>query len=160
MRPLTVIESPYRGATLEEADENLAYAREALAHSIAQGECPVASHLLYTQALNDEIPAEREQGLELALELLRRADRLVFYVDRGLSRGMYRTLEALYPSRSLPAWEPGYVLEQGYYRPESRGGGPLFERPLLHLTTPRYVMQLNRPEGGLWLYHILVRKIL
>lgn len=111
MKPLVVIESPFRGYSVEEAEAHLAYARECLLDSIQRGECPVASHLLYTQALNDEIPAEREAGLVLAAELVKRADAVAFYVDRGLSPGMYRTLRELYPRNGLPDYVPGMRLE-------------------------------------------------
>jgi hypothetical protein len=49
---LVIIESPYAG----DPDGNLAYARAALADSLARGEAPFASHLLYPQVLDDMIP--------------------------------------------------------------------------------------------------------
>lgn len=127
MKPLVVIESPFRGRTLEESDAHLAYARACLSDAIQRGECPVASHLLYTQALNDEIPAEREAGLCLAAELVKRADAVAFYVDRGLSPGMYRTLRELFPGNpSLPDYTPGMRLEA----PNSEAGFVLLRPPL------------------------------
>ena len=45
-----VLESPYAG----DVAGNIAYARRALADSLARGEAPIAAHLLHTQVLDDE----------------------------------------------------------------------------------------------------------
>ncbi len=85
---LTIIESPFAGATPEVRRRNLAYARRALMHSLLQGEAPIASHLLHTQVLSDSIPEQRELGIEAGLAWMEVAERVVFYVDYGLSPGM------------------------------------------------------------------------
>lgn len=83
---LVVIESPYAG----DVEANTAYARRCMAHSLAQGEAPIASHLLYTQPgiLDDLVPEERTQGIEAGLAWAGMADAVAFYVDRDWSRGM------------------------------------------------------------------------
>ena len=83
---LVVVESPYAG----DVEANVAYARRAMADCIRRGEAPLASHLLYTQPgiLNDDIPAERARGIKAGLAWAMRADRAVFYLDRGWSKGM------------------------------------------------------------------------
>ncbi len=87
---LVVLESPYNGATPEIIEENIAYARAAVRHSLLSGEAPLASHLLYTQPgiLDDSKPDERAHGIEAGLAWLAAADASVAYTDRGVSSGM------------------------------------------------------------------------
>jgi hypothetical protein len=78
------LESPYAG----DVERNMKYARMALLDSLNRGEAPIASHLLYTQVLNDNNPDERKQGIEAGLEWKEVAEGAVFYIDLGMSRGM------------------------------------------------------------------------
>ena len=95
-----IVESPFatsslvfkdgRGCVIEETD-NVAYARACLHDCLVNhGEAPYASHLLYTQpgVLDDTVPEERKLGIEAGLELGRHALRRIFYIDRGISKGM------------------------------------------------------------------------
>lgn len=50
MRKKTILESPYSG----DVDKNIDYAKKCLKDSLDRNECPFASHLLYTQVLNDK----------------------------------------------------------------------------------------------------------
>lgn len=88
VRPLVIIESPYKGDP-----ENIAYAKRAMRDSIARGERPFASHLLYTQVLDDSDHDDRELGMELGWDFLHHADLVAVYTDRGISEGMYRGME-------------------------------------------------------------------
>lgn len=83
---LTIIESPYAGHTTE----HTTYARRCLADSLARGEAPYASHLLYTQpgVLDDTIPAERRHGIEAGFAWGAEADLVAVYTDYGVSIGM------------------------------------------------------------------------
>jgi len=83
---LVIIESPYAG----DVEENVAYARAAVADSLKRGEAPIASHLLYTQPgiLDDLKPDERALGIEAGLAWGKVAEAAVFYLDRGWSSGM------------------------------------------------------------------------
>lgn len=83
---LVIIESPYAG----DVEANVAYARACMRDSLNRGEAPIASHLLYTQPgiLRDDVPEERQWGIDAGLAWRRVADLAVFYVDRGWSRGM------------------------------------------------------------------------
>jgi len=104
---LVIIESPYAG----DIDANVEYARRCVRDCLSRGEAPIASHLLYTQAgiLRDDIPDERQWGIDAGLAWLKVAQASVVYTDRGISSGMeygiayacllsipveYRTLEA------------------------------------------------------------------
>ena len=61
-----------------------------------RGESPIASHLLYTQPgiLRDEIPGERQQGIEAGLAWRGVAEASVIYADQGISKGMTLEIEA------------------------------------------------------------------
>ena len=81
-----VVESPYAG----DVAANTEYARRCVADSLRRGEHPIASHLLYTQpdVLRDDVPEERQRGIEAGLAWAELADTTVVYMDRGLSSGM------------------------------------------------------------------------
>lgn len=86
-----IIESPYAG----EIAANVAYARAAMRDSLNRGEAPIASHLLYTQPgiLRDEVPEERQLGIDAGLAWRNVAELGAFYVDRGWSAGMLAARE-------------------------------------------------------------------
>lgn len=81
-----IIESPYAG----DVEANVAYARACMKDSLELGEAPFASHLLYTQPgiLDDNVPGERQWGIDAGLLWAGVADLAAFYVDRGWSDGM------------------------------------------------------------------------
>lgn len=81
-------ESPFGASTGDEVLRNVAYAYIGMRDSLLRGEAPLASHLLYTQMLDDRDAAEREIGIEAGLEIGRWAVRTVVYQDLGISRGM------------------------------------------------------------------------
>lgn len=80
-----IIESPYAG----DVKRNLEYARMCLKDSLKRGEAPIASHLLYTQILDDNVLEQRLSGIDAGLEWLSVADLHVFYIDYGYSNGMF-----------------------------------------------------------------------
>lgn len=86
-----ILESPYAG----DVERNVAYARECLRDSLLRGEAPIASHLLYTQpgVLDDQIPEERQMGIDAGLAWGVEAEATVVYVDHGISRGMQYGIE-------------------------------------------------------------------
>ena len=83
---LVIVESPYAG----DVEKNVEYARRCVRDSLLRGEAPIASHLLYTQPgiLDDDIPAERQHGIDAGLAWRAVAQASVVYVDLGVSRGM------------------------------------------------------------------------
>jgi hypothetical protein len=88
---LVIIESPYAG----DVEQNVAYARRAMADSLHRGEAPLASHLLYTQPgiLDDTVPGERALGIEAGLQWGKLAEATVVYVDLGYSSGMRQGID-------------------------------------------------------------------
>lgn len=98
---LVIIESPYAG----DVPNNVDYARAALRDSLMRGEAPLASHLLYTQVLDDAVPEQRAQGIAAGLAWSRCADRHAFYVDRGMSPGMRLALGHVLDQRGRLSFE-------------------------------------------------------
>lgn len=104
-----IIESPYAG----DVARNIEYARQCLRDSLARGEAPIASHLLYTQpgVLRDEDPGERQWGINAGLAWGPVAEATVVYDDLGVSKGMaYGIGRAIEDGRrveyrSLEAWK-------------------------------------------------------
>jgi hypothetical protein len=86
MKRRVILESPYAG----DIEANVEYARCCVRDSLARGEAPIASHLLYTQprVLRDEVPEERQWGIDAGLSWAAVADATVVYIDRGISKGM------------------------------------------------------------------------
>lgn len=81
---LVVIESPYSG----DIKRNILYLKLCLRHSLSLGEAPFASHLFYTQFLNDDNPEERKLGMDAGFAWQARADLVAVYTDLGISKGM------------------------------------------------------------------------
>tara|TARA_R100001369_G_scaffold38842_1_gene64761 strand:+ start:4939 stop:5301 length:363 start_codon:yes stop_codon:yes gene_type:complete len=79
-----IIESPYSGGH----PDNIKYARRCLWDSILRDESPFASHLLYTQVLDDKISEQRQKGMKLALAWYEVAELCAVYMDRGMTEGM------------------------------------------------------------------------
>ena len=84
-----MIESPYAG----DVPHNVRYAREALFDSIKRGEAPLASHLLYTQVLDDGQNLQRSLGLTLHFAWLPMVDLVAAYIDHGVSPGMAMAIQ-------------------------------------------------------------------
>lgn len=87
-----ILESPFAG----DVERNIRYARACVRDSLLRGEAPIASHLLYTQPgiLNDDIPSERQRGIDAGLAWCEVADASVVYVDYGMSKGMEYGIKA------------------------------------------------------------------
>lgn len=102
-----ILESPYAGgqyvpasniqaamAVQKVVDENIKYARACLHDCLNRGEAPFASHLLYTQVLDDEDKNERRQGIVAGQAWLSVVDAVVVYQDFGISKGMREGIDA------------------------------------------------------------------
>jgi hypothetical protein len=112
-RLLVAVESPY-AADPERLDggraENIEYARACMKDCLRRGEAPYASHLLYTQLgiLDDDIPEERERGINAGLLWQAQADAVAVYVDRGISKGMRAGIDAFVRRLIGPHGPPGF----------------------------------------------------
>ena len=87
---LVIMESPFGNKDPKIVEENKRYARLCMHDCLMRGDAPFASHLLYTQegVLDDNIPEERNFGIEAGLAWGAVAEATVVYLDRGMSRGM------------------------------------------------------------------------
>ena len=88
------MESPFCGRNAWQRFLNRRYARACLKDALSRGEAPLASHLLYTQVLDDRDAQERQWGIRAGLAWLTLADASVVYIDRGISGGMRHGIEA------------------------------------------------------------------
>lgn len=79
-----ILESPYAG----DVDRNMRYLSACIQHSLLCAEAPFASHLMYTQALDDGDPRQREIGIKAGLAWGMLAVMVVVYEDLGISSGM------------------------------------------------------------------------
>jgi hypothetical protein len=107
---LVYLESPLAG----DVERNIAYARACMRDSLARGEAPLASHLLYAQPdiLDDLEPAQRALGMDAGFAWAMRADATVVYIDHGISRGMQAGID-----RALEAGRPVEYREIGEVKP-------------------------------------------
>lgn len=99
MRNIAFICSPLsaNGGTCS-VEDNQAYARLCMRHSIDSGEAPMVPHLLYTQVLDDTIDGHRAAAIECAERFIRAlahtsAGVLAVYSDYGITQGMASEIE-------------------------------------------------------------------
>lgn len=110
-----IIESPLASPSKSGLGLNQLYGRAALRDSLLRGEAPMASHMLYAQkyVLDDTDALEREIGMVAGFAWLAIVDRVVVYVDRGISKGMREgirraeDLGVIVEERSIPGWARG-----------------------------------------------------
>lgn len=101
-----LLESPYSG----EVDRNIQYARQCMLDCIQRGETPMASHLLYTQVLDDNIIEQRVTGIRAGHAWIDCVDAVVVYADYGISGGMARAI-GLAASKGIPVEERRIISE-------------------------------------------------
>lgn len=83
------LESPFRASTPRERARNREFLLRCMRDSVLKGEAPLASHLLYTQFLDDDVPEERAAGLECGLAWGDAgAEATVVYTNLGVTDGM------------------------------------------------------------------------
>ena len=66
--PSVVIESPYRSSILYSRAENDEFVRFLCRHYTLLGFNPIASHIFYTEFLEDEVANERQLGIHFGLQ--------------------------------------------------------------------------------------------
>lgn len=96
MTPI-LIESPFAG----DIPRNALYAARLCLYALEKGFAPFASHLLYTQFLDDSDPLQRDLGINAGLAFRKVAGRALFGVDYGWSPGMEQA-RALYDAEGVP----------------------------------------------------------
>jgi len=97
---IVIVESPLAG----DFKRNRRYALWCAYHCRARGEASYASHLYFTQFLDDKNPDDRIFGIEAgAAVALRAGDLFAFYLDLGWSPGMRAQNERI--ARHTPSEE-------------------------------------------------------
>jgi hypothetical protein len=98
-----VIESPLSAPDRDGIERNKTYAVRCMKDSLARGEAPYASHLLFDRPglLDDQISTEREMGMLAGFAWGDYADLCAVYVDNGISRGMQAGIDR-YRHRGIP----------------------------------------------------------
>lgn len=112
-----VIETPLSGDFIR----NRRYAYLACKDCLRRGEAPYASHLFYTQFLDDTIPDSRTTGMQAGFAWASLAKVRVVYSDLGISSGMKAGLEeatklgqtVLY--RSIPSFSTSMLDDQEFW---------------------------------------------
>ena len=89
---LVYVESPYAGNVAE----NLAYLKLCLIQVITEGHNPYASHLFFTQFLDDNDPVQRKVGITLGNQWRLYCEETHFFVDLGWSAGMQEAYAMCY----------------------------------------------------------------
>lgn len=112
-RRRVVVESPFAG----DRERNAAYLKAAMKDCTDRGEAPFASHMLYTQFLNDDVPEERRAGMESGFAWGEVAEACVVYEDFGVSDGMAEGIQLAMKRgqrierRTLPSFKWGSECE-------------------------------------------------
>lgn len=89
------LESPFSAPDAAGRARNRSFLLAAMRDSVFRMESPFASHLLFTQFLDDDVPHERAAGLECGFAwALVGAEATVVYVNLGISPGMRLGIEA------------------------------------------------------------------
>ena len=85
---LVYISSPLRG----DMEKNMEKAKDYCAYAASCGVIPLAPHTIFTQYLNDAVPEQREQGLQMGRDLMWRCDEL-WVMGNTISSGMREEIE-------------------------------------------------------------------
>jgi hypothetical protein len=105
---LVIVESPYAG----DVETNVMYARACMLNSLLKGEAPFLEHLLYTQVLDDTVPAERAMGIAAGLAW-RKARTCLYRHDMGT------ILEPVLPAFYVDlGWSPAMLAARAWYERE------------------------------------------
>jgi hypothetical protein len=92
------LESPYKGNVAR----NIRYAQFAAREMMFRyGEAAFASHLFYTQFMDDEIPTERQLGVRSSIVWARAVRSIAVYADFGITDGMRAAIESARDSQHV-----------------------------------------------------------
>jgi hypothetical protein len=105
---LVVVESPFAG----DVERNRLYLKAAMLDCLRRGEAPFASRALYTQVLDDLVPAERRLGMEAGFAWGALAEAVVVYTDFAISPGMQAGIDrAIAAGKTVEYRNLGVFLE-------------------------------------------------
>lgn len=143
----TIIESPFAANEKHSVAEHVSYAKACCKDSTMRGEIPFASHLFFTQFLDDKDPEQRKLGITMGFDFWEKADRVVFYVDMGISGGMKDAIAKAilegkpYEVRNLRHAPQGQEMRKVVLDPGHRAYAPPDQRPGVPSTAERIATQ-------------------
>ncbi|MBE8232530.1 MAG: hypothetical protein HAW67_02255 [Endozoicomonadaceae bacterium] len=79
-----IVESPFKGGI----HQNVTYCYKKIVQMMRKGYLPFASHLMYTQFLDDRCIQERSLGIDTGLKLYPVCHEGIFLLERGFTDGM------------------------------------------------------------------------
>ncbi len=85
---LVYICSPYRAGPNRTVEQNVLLAKRLCKAALNAGFAPFASHLLYTQFLDDKNESDRKNGIAAALRFVEVCDQIWVFDYLGISDGM------------------------------------------------------------------------
>ena len=97
---LIYVASPYAG----DVEKNVEYAKRVCREIMEHGYAFVAPHLMYPAILDDDVPKERQTGIEMGLALLSRCDELWAFgpvVSSGMQREIAEAERLRIPIRRM-----------------------------------------------------------
>lgn len=106
-----ILESPYGGDD-KQKERHRRYAQKSMYDSLMLKESPLVFHLLYTQVLDDDDPEQRKTGIEISQDWYKSAEKVVVYVDFGITNGMQQGID-LSMKLGLPI-EMRSILHEGF----------------------------------------------
>jgi hypothetical protein len=101
---LVYICSPLHG----DIKNNIRKADEYCVYALRQGVIPLAPHTVFTRYLDDNIPEQRQRGVQIGIELLRRCDELWVFgktVSPGMTSEINTAQVLKIPIRCIPETE-------------------------------------------------------
>lgn len=111
------IECPFEGGTMRE-EGNVEYAKRCMVDALNRYEAPFLSHLLFPHHLDDTDPEQRELGLQAGHAIAARLEAWAVYLDRGVTAGMLRGIDAALAAGFRPV-HVGFP-DLGHYVPVDR----------------------------------------
>jgi hypothetical protein len=89
---ISYICTPYRAKDKKQFEKQLAYTKSVARAEILCGNDVIVPHLYYTQLLDDDNPEERKIGMNSAISLLEKCDKVVVGNRYGISAGMEKEI--------------------------------------------------------------------
>ena len=92
---MVIIDSPLKGVDDYETAMNILYAKACVHDSLLKNELALSPDIFYAQddVLDEEIRKEKSLRKKSKLAWQKRAEKIVLYVDRGISREMNKNLK-------------------------------------------------------------------
>lgn len=102
-------------------------------YAAQMGVIPLAPHTIFTQYLDDDVPSQREVGIRMGLELLKRCDEIWVFgpkITEGMKQEIIQANNERIPLRFLPDYslhqEPSLEPEEENFSEEISEIQPAF----------------------------------